>query len=103
MAGKGKGARGRKPGQKGTTGQERAGIIFSPARMTRLLRQKRVSARCSQLAGVFMAGALQYVVEEVLDQAGEHCREAKKKQIRPRHIMQAVSADDELSKLCYKI
>ena len=50
-----------------------------------------------------MAGALQYVVEEVLDQAGEHCREAKKKQIRPRHIMQAVSADEELSKLCYKI
>ena len=105
MAGKGKASprKAKAGGKKITSGQERAGIIFAPARMTRLLRGKRVAERCSQLAGVFMAGALEYLVEEVLDQAGEFCREAKKKQIRPRHIMQAVRTDDELSKLCYQI
>ena len=92
-----------KAAKKITTGQERAGIIFAPARMTRLLRGKRVADRCSQLAGVFMAGALEYLVEELLDQAGEFCKEAKKKQIKPRHIMQAVRQDEELSKLCYHI
>ena len=87
MAGKGKGARGRKPGQAGRSGSERAGILFPTGRCTRYLRQKRLAERCSQLAGVFMAGALQYLVEELLDQAGEFCREAKQQRIRPRHIM----------------
>ena len=50
-----------------------------------------------------MAGALQYLVEELLDQAGEACRDARKKQIKPRHIMLAVKQDEELSKLCYHI
>ena len=105
MAGKGKGSvkKSRAAAKSRTTGQAKAGIIFAPGRMTRLLRAKRVANRCGRLAGVFMAGALEYLVEEVLDQAGEICKGAGKKQIKPRHIMQAVRQDDELSKLCYQI
>ena len=58
MAGKNSTKKGKKAARKNITGQEKAGIIFAPSRMTRLLRGKRVAERCSQLAGVFMAGAL---------------------------------------------
>ena len=50
-----------------------------------------------------MAGALEYVVEELLASAGDICREDKFKTIRPRHLQLAISGDDELMKMCHQI
>ena len=106
MAGKGspkKAGRGRVKGQKGVTGAVKAGTVFAPARFTRHLRAKRLAERVSALAGVFMAGALEYVVEELLASAGDYCKENNKKTIKPQHIQLAISNDDELMKMCHQI
>ena len=106
MAGKGKGSQ-RKAGKtksgKVVSGAEKSGLVFAPARFTRYLRGKRVADRVSALAGVFMAGALEYVVEEVLASAGDMCHEGKMRTIKPKHIQQAISTDEELSKMCHQI
>ena len=106
MAGKGKGSprkAGRTKGSATVTGAARAGTVFAPARFTRYLRAKRVAERVSALAGVFMAGALEYVVEELLASAGDHCLEMNKKTIKPQHLQLAISGDDELMKMCHQI
>ena len=111
MAGKGKGTARKTASKKKApvSGNEKAGILFPVGRMTRYLRAKRCSERCSVLAGCFMAAALEYLVEEILVQAGDNCLEEpqNKKQvkprIKPRHIQQAIRQDDELHKLCHQI
>ena len=50
-----------------------------------------------------MAGALEYVVEELLASAGDHCHEGKMKTIRPKHLQLAISGDEELMKMCHQI
>ena len=48
-------------------------------------------------AAVFMAGALQYLVSEIMEMAGE--KTGKTKRIKPHHIMSAVREDEEFNKL----
>ena len=106
MAGKGKGSprkAGRAKGSATVSGAQKAGTIFAPARFTRHLRAKRLAERVSVLAGVFMAGALEYVVEELLASAGDICRESKNAIIKPKHLQLAISSDDELMKMCHQI
>ena len=94
--------RGRVAGVPSVSGSTRAGIIFSTGRMNRLLREGRFSLRQGKLAGVFMAGALEYLTNEVLDIAGELCLKGNKKIIMPKHINLAFRTDMELIKLMHK-
>ena len=111
MAGKGKGTARKAAAskKKNVSGTTKAGLVFPVGRMTRYLRAKRISERCSGLAGCFIAAALEYLVEEILVQAGDNCHEEpqnknqKKPRIKPRHIQQAIWQDDELHKLCHQI
>ena len=111
MAGKGKGTARKEASKKraAVSGSSRAGLVFPVGRMTRYLRAKRLSERCSGLAGCFMAAVLEYLVDEILDQAGDRCLEEpqnknqKKPRIKPRHLQQAIWQDDELHKLCHQI
>ena len=81
------------------TTAERAGIIFPASRFNRLIRKGRYSERVGRGAGIFMAGALEYLTMEILDLAGRCATEHKKKRIIPRHLQLAVRNDDELNKL----
>ena len=88
MAGK-KGSKrggGRAPGQKGVSGSARAGVIFPVGRCNRLIRKGRYAQRVSIGAGCFMAGVLEYLTMEILDLSGQCAHEAKRKQIKPRHM-----------------
>lgn len=70
-----------------------------PTRCTRLLRKNAVVDRVSAKAGVLVASALETLIAELAEAAGDVCKEQGKKQIKPRHIMLAVKADDQLSEL----
>merc|ERR1711974_331806 len=67
--------------------------------LTRYLRQGNYSKRCSPGAGIFMAAVLEYLTAEVVELAGNACRDNKRKTINPRHLMLAVRNDEELSQL----
>ena len=89
---------------KGTTvvsGATKAGLIMAPARCSRALRAGRYSIRTGASAGVYMAGVLQFLCEEILELAGEMCQQHKKKTISPKHLNLALRADEELAKMLY--
>jgi len=90
---------------KGKTGKgkrsksSRAGLTFPVGRVTRYLRKESNSKRVSPGAGIFTAAVLEYLCAEVVELAGNACRDNKRKTINPRHLMLAVRNDEELSKL----
>ena len=65
---------------------KRADVTFPVGRLCRLLKTGKYSDRIGQGAGVFMAAVLDYLCEEILDMAAEHCQKAKKSTLQPRHI-----------------
>ena len=84
------------------SGAAKAGIVFAPARCTRLLRQGRYSERMGMGAGAYMAGVLQYITEELCELAGDMCESRKRKTISPEHLNLAMRSDHELAKLMYR-
>ena len=97
-ASKSKGASKKAPAM---TGQLRSGLIFAPARCQRYLRSGRYADRMGASAGVFMAGVLQYLSEEILELSGKMCLQHKRTNITPQHINLALRSDEELSKMLY--
>ena len=81
------------------TAAQKAGITFPPTRCTRLLRKNAVVDRVSAKAGVLLASVLEGLLAELAEAAGDVAKEQGNKRIKPRHIMLAVKADDQLSDL----
>ena len=77
----------------------KAGLHFPVGRTASYLRKGRYAERTSGEAPVFMAAVLEYLAAEVLELAGNTCSEHKKKTIAPRHILLAISNDEELARL----
>ena len=99
--GQGKGGKGgRGGGDKETTSQsERAGLQFPVARIGRFLRKGKFTGRVGLGAPVYLAAILEYLTAEILELAGNACRDNNKKRIVPRHIQLAVRNDEELNRL----
>ena len=80
------------------SGAKKAGIHFSVARTTRLMRERRLAPRISAGAGAFLAAVLEFISHELLDGAGVNVPENVVR-IAPKHIAMAVRSDTELAKL----
>ena len=85
--------------RKPVSASKRADVTFPVGRLCRLLKTGKYSDRIGQGAGVFMAAVLDYLCEEILDMAAEHCQKAKKMTLQPRHIQLAIRSDEELNKV----
>ncbi|XP_070826492.1 histone H2A-like [Chaetodon trifascialis] len=77
----------------------RAGISFPVGRIHRLLRKGHYAERVGTGAAVYLSAVLEYLSAEILELAGNACRDNKKQRIAPRHILLAVKNDEELNKL----
>lgn len=78
---------------------KRAGILFPVGRIHKLLKKGKYAKRISETAPVFLAAALNYLVNEVCDMAATAAIDNRKKRISPRHITMAIRKDDELNEL----
>lgn len=85
--------------KKGGSATKRAQLHFSVPRVALLLRSGDAGrpARLAATGAVFVAGVVQYVVEEILDVAASMTRDMKRKLIGPRALALAIAEDKEIA------
>merc|ERR1719263_2097767 len=81
------------------TKSSKCGLTFPVGRITRFLKEGKYSKRVSIGAGIFVTAVLEYLTAEIIELAGNACRDNKRKTINPRHLTLAVRNDEELSQM----
>ena len=84
-----------------TTMHEKAGLIFPPARVLRLMKKGRYGERIGPKCAVGVAAVLEYLTAEILEVSGDGCYDGDNiiisSKIQPRHICLGVKGDEEMS------
>ena len=78
---------------------KRAGLTFSVSRIKNKLKKGNYSKTIGFGGPIFLAGVLEYLVAELVELAGNACRDNNKMRITPRHLQLAVRNDSEFDKL----
>jgi len=89
----------------------RAGLQFPVSRVEKFVRaaankgsldsscKKGGCLRVTDTTGVYLAGAIEYLVAEILELGGNAARDNKKARITSRHLFLGIVNDEELSKM----
>ncbi|KAI9293889.1 histone H2A type 2-B [Neoconidiobolus thromboides FSU 785] len=83
----------------GRSRSAKAGLQFPVGRLHRHLKNGNYAQRIAAGAPVYLASVLEYLTAEILELAGNACRDNKKTRITPRHLQLAIRNDEELNKL----
>ncbi|AEA07236.1 histone H2B/H2A fusion protein [Lausannevirus] len=90
-------------GDKGDSRSAKAHLQLSVSRAERLIREHGgCGYRVSATAGVVLAAALEYIIAEIIELAGNASRDSKKVRISIKHVQLAVQNDADLFRLLGK-
>lgn len=81
------------------TMSQKAGLVMPVGFIYRKLKEGKYADEIGKGAAVYMAAVLEYITAEVLELAGNACREENRSRIAPRHIQIAVQGDEQLNRL----
>lgn len=84
-----------------TSKSAHAGLQFSVDRCKDMIG-KHSNCRVDETAAVYLAGVLEYLTGEILELAGNICKDERKKTITPHHVKNAVENDGELLILIFE-
>lgn len=108
MSGKGKllnpppvarGKSGGPPPPSGESRTARCGLQFPIGKIGRWMKEGAFASRIGVGGPIFLAAVLEYLTAEVLEMAGTHAKETKKRRITPQHILYAIRGDPEMNQL----
>ena len=89
---------------KGSSRQDKAGIIFPPSIAEKFLRNFGLSnVMVTSTAPVFLASVLEYLVAEILDLSSKSANQNKRIRITIRDLQLSVRQDQELNELFTKL
>uniref|UniRef100_A0A8C9GDU1 Histone H2A n=1 Tax=Piliocolobus tephrosceles TaxID=591936 RepID=A0A8C9GDU1_9PRIM len=80
----------------------RAELQFPVSHVERRLREGQYARRLSSMAPVFLAGVLQYLTANILEQAGKEAENSHRVCITPEHVKRALQKDEQLRWLLEK-
>ncbi|CAH0728077.1 unnamed protein product, partial [Brenthis ino] len=89
--------------RKNKTRSARSGLTFPVGRIHRILRNGKFAPRVGCGAAVYLAAVLEYLSAEILELAAKAAEDNGRSRISPRHIMLAISNDDELDKMLHGV
>ena len=82
---------------KTNTKSSKSGLQFPVARVERMVKLGKYAKRIGEAACVYLTAVVEYMVAEVLEQAGNATRDARRKRVVPRTLMLAIRNDEELN------
>ena len=81
----------------------RAGLVMSVSLAEKYLRGfGQIKYNIAAASPVYLAAVLDYLVAEIMEAAGNVCRDHKRTNITVRHLFLAVHNDDELSRMLHR-
>lgn len=89
--------------KKSMSKQAKAGLTMPVSRINRTMKAISKTKRIGGSAPIYMSAVLEYIVAEILELAGNHTQNSKRKRVTPEDVILSIRSDEELSKLCGSI
>ncbi len=83
-------------------GKHKSGLVMKISRVRNLIK-KYYKGRLGGGAPIYLTAVAEYIVAEILELAGNACRDNKRKRITVRDLFLATESDVELAQMCHEM